>query len=316
MPAAFLPAVPVSLARPTLHLRPLRRRRPTLPRHARRPSTPCMTATLPTQPVDIATLPPSQKSPPAAFAAATTLGASKAATPLAKVFLLAVLAGAYISLGALLALSVGGASPALAAANPGLSKFLFGAVGLPLGLTLVVTAGGELFTGNTLLVGAAALAGKARWPALALNWAVAFVGNFLGCLLIVRLAVVAACLTPPSVAVAVSVATAKVGMSFTKAFVRGLLCNWLVCLGVYLSNAASGFGSKFLAVFLPVSAFVTMGFDHSVANMFLVPMGMALGADVGWKAFLVANLWPVTLGNIVGGMGMVAGMYYLCYGKK
>lgn len=268
------------------------------------------------QNVQVSTLPPAQKPPAAAFAAAVALGTAKASTPLWKVLLLGVLAGSYIALGALLALSVGGACPGLAAANPGLSKLLFGAIGLPFGLTMVVTAGGELFTGNTLLVGAAALSGRVSLRQLLLNWATSFAGNFIGSLLVVRLAMAAGCLTGASVATAVGIATAKVGMTFGKAFVKGVLCNWLVCLGVYLSNAASDFCSKFLAIWLPISAFVIMGFDHSVANMFLVPMGKALGAEVGWKAFLTANLLPVTLGNIVGGFGLVAGVYYLCYGQK
>lgn len=270
----------------------------------------------PLQNVQVSTLPPSQKPPAGAFAAAVSLGTSKASTPLWKVLLLGVVAGCYISLGALLALSVGGACPEIALKNPGLYKLLFGAIGLPFGLTMVVTAGGELFTGNTLLVGAAALQGKVGLRALLANWATSFAGNFLGSLLVVRLALAAGCLTGASISTAIAIAVAKVGMTFGRAFVKGVLCNWLVCLGIYMSNAASDFCSKFLAIWLPISAFVIMGFDHSVANMFLVPMGKALGADIGWKMFLTANLIPVTLGNIVGGMGLVAGVYYLCYGRK
>lgn len=259
---------------------------------------------------------PLQKPPAGAYEAAVTLGAAKAAQPIWKVLLLGVVAGAYIAVGALLALTVGGASPGLKEANVGLAKFIFGAFGLPFGLTMVCTAGGELFTGNTALVTAAALEGKTKWVELGKNWGVSFVGNFVGSLLIVRLAIATGCLAGPSVATAIAIATGKVAMGFGKAFARGVACNWLVCMAVYMSNAAGDFMGKFLAIWLPISAFVAIGFDHSVANMFLVPMGKVLGADVGWKAFIVKNLIPVTLGNIVGGAVLVALVYHLAYGKR
>ena len=116
-------------------------------------------------------------------------------------------------------------------------------------------------------------------------------------------------------ATAIAIAGAKTSLTFGQAFFRGILCNWLVCMAVWMSAAASDAFGKFVAIFLPISAFVAMGFDHSIANMFIIPLGMALGADVSTKAFLLGNLLPVTLGNIVGGGIMVAGLYSAAYGK-
>lgn len=268
------------------------------------------------QEVAVVSSPPAQKPPPAAFNAAVGLGQTKAGHPAWKVLLLGIAAGAYIAIGALLALTVGGAVPGLKEANPGLAKFVFGSFGLPFGLTMVVTTGAELFTGNTMLITASTLSGRTGVFSLMKNWIASFIGNFIGSLLVVKLALATGCLGGASAATAIGIATAKVGMDFWKAFARGVACNWLVCMAIYMSNAASDFTGKFLAIWLPISAFVAMGFDHSIANMFLVPMGKALGASVGWKAFLMGNLLPVTLGNIVGGAGLVALVYYLAYGKK
>lgn len=269
-----------------------------------------------TQDVNVITTPPSQKPPPAAFAAAAALGEMKASQPAWKVLLLGIVAGAYIAMGALLALTVGGAVPGLKEGNVGLAKLVLGAFGLPFGLTMVVTAGGELFTGNTLLVTAAMLQGKTGLFGLVKNWVVSFAGNFVGSLLIVKLALVTGVLSGGSVATAVGIALSKCGLGFWKAVWRGVACNWLVCLGVYMSTGAADLVSKFVGVWLPISAFVAMGFDHSVANMFLIPMGKALGASVGWKEFLLGNLLPVTLGNVIGGAGLVALVYWLAYGRK
>jgi formate transporter len=260
--------------------------------------------------------PPPMQPPAGALTVAEGLGAAKAAMPAGKVFLLGCLGGAYIGIAGLFALSVGGAMPGIAAANPGLQKLLFGLFGLPFGLTLVLTAGAELFTGNTALVTAALLAKRATLAGLLRNWVASFIGNFVGALFIVWLATVAGVLCGPSVATAVAMAKAKTSLTFSAAFARGVVCNWLVCLAVWLASSARDMGGKFVAVVLPISAFVAMGMDHSIANMFLIPMGMRAGAKtVTIKAFLLGNLLPVTLGNIVGGAVLVAGMYHLAFAR-
>lgn len=254
------------------------------------------------------------QSPAGALETAVALGAAKAAMPAFKVLLLGILAGAYIAIAATLALTVGGAVPAIAAANPGLQKLLFGLVGLPFGLTMVLTAGGELFTGNTALITAALLSKRATLRGLLRNWIASFAGNFIGSLLVVGLIAVAGVLSGPSLATAIAIAKAKTSLSFVTAFARGIGCNWLVCLAVWLASSAKDMSGKFTAVVLPITAFVAMGFDHSIANMFLIPMGMVSGASsVSVKAFLLNNLLPVTLGNIIGGAILVAATYHLVY---
>lgn len=257
-----------------------------------------------------------QKSPPQTFEAAVTLGSSKADLPSWKVLLLGILAGAYIALGALLALCVGGAVPAIKASNPGLQKLLFGALGLPGGLLLVCVTGGELFTGNTALLTCAFTQGRAKAGGVLRNWVWSYIGNVLGSALVTWLAVASGCVGGAGGAVAAAVASAKVGMPFIKAFLRGIVCNWLVCLAVYTQNGASDLMGKFVAIWLPICAFVAMGFEHCVANMFLIPFGMAMGADVTMKQYLMANLLPVTLGNIVAGVFLVGLAYSLAFGKK
>lgn len=257
-----------------------------------------------------------QKSPPQTFEAAVTLGSSKADLSSWKVLLLGILAGSYIALGALLALCVGGAVPAIKASNPGLQKLLFGALGLPGGLLLVCVAGGELFTGNTALLTCAFTQGRAKAGGVLRNWVWSYVGNVIGSALVTWLAVASGCVGGAGGAAAAAVATAKVGMPFMKAFLRGIVCNWLVCLAVYTQNGASDLVGKFIAIWLPICAFVAMGFEHCVANMFLIPFGMAMGADVTMKQYLMANLLPVTLGNIVAGVFLVGIAYSLAFGKK
>ncbi|CAM9104145.1 unnamed protein product [Laminaria digitata] len=256
---------------------------------------------------------PSVKPPADMYQNAVNVGEKKAAMPAAKTFLMGIISGCHIAFGALLAITVGGNCPGLAASNPGLQKILFGAFGLPFGLFMTVVGGGELFTGNTAMVTAAAIEGKASTGGLVKNWVSSYLGNFVGSLLIVFMAVQGGVVA--NAGTAMGIASAKTSMTFVQAFTRGILCNWLVCMAVWMSASASDAFGKFCAIFLPISAFVAMGLDHSVANMFLIPLGMALGAGVTWPQFLVANLLPVTLGNIVGGAVAVCGLYSGAFGS-
>lgn len=259
-----------------------------------------------------------QKSPAATYEAAVTAAAAKAEQPWMKTLFLGIIAGAYVGLGGLLALRVGGSVDNLTSALPGIQRLLFGAIGLPTGLMLVLTAGGELFTGNTMIMSAGVLSRRVSIKALLRNWSSSYIGNLIGALLAVKLVLACGVLTGAASGsgAAVAIAGAKTSIGFGKAFWRGVVCNWLVCLAVYLANGASDLASKFIAIIAPISAFVAMGMEHSVANMFLIPMGIACGASVGIKAFFLSNLLPVTLGNIVAGVFLVAGVYYLSFGRK
>ena len=248
--------------------------------------------------------------------------AKLATTPLLG---LSVLAGAFIAFGAMFYTVV------LTGAGPGFGPGrLLAGIAFSLGLVLVLVGGAELFTGNSLMVMGWADR-KVTTRDLLRNWIASYTGNFAGAIGIVAMAAVAGMIHLGGDGVglsAVKIAAGKVELSFHVAFVRGVLCNVLVCLAVWLCLAAHSVTAKILAIVFPISAFVALGFEHSIANMYLIPMGILAGADpsiaaaaaaegiglerLGVRGF-VANLIPVTLGNIVGGGGLVALTYYVIY---
>jgi len=237
-------------------------------------------------------------------------GVAKAELPLLKMATLGVLAGAFIAFGAMFyTLVLTGSGLGF---GPGR---LLGGVAFSLGLILVLVGGAELFTGNNLIVMAWAER-KVSTAALLRNWAVVYLANLVGALGSVALFYLAGALDISNGAVgevAAGIARTKLDLDFTTAFFRGILCNTLVCLAVWLSFAARDVTGKILAIIFPISAFVALGFEHSVANMYLIPIGM-LAAGQGIDPVAVAvNLVPVTLGNVVGGSGLVALVYWLVY---
>jgi formate/nitrite transporter len=272
--------------------------------------------------------------------AAANGGKAKTELPIWKMFILGILAGAYIGFGANLATKIG--SLDIATGTPG-GQFLFGAV-FSVGLMLVVIAGSELFTGNAMACFISACNGQASWGGLLVNWITVFIANFVGSVLLVYIIYYGGYWADPAAVTGISamgikalaIAKGKLSLTFIQAFMRGILCNWLVCLAVWMALAAKDIGGKIFAIFFPIMAFVSSGFEHSVANMFFVPMGIiiAKGAPVeavagatkvapgavanffSYGHFLQANLLPVTLGNIVGGSLCVGFIYWLVYLKK
>ena len=240
-----------------------------------------------------------------------SLGVAKARTPTLPLIVLAVLAGAFISLGAMFYTVVVTGS----GFGFGVTRLL-GGLTFCLGLILVVVAGAELFTGNNLLAMAWAsrLIGTGE---ILRHWALVYLGNVLGCLGTVQFALWAglADLGGGDVGrTALAAAGAKAGLSFGEAFARGLLCNALVCLAVWLAMGGRSVTDKILAVLFPITAFVTLGLEHSIANWFFLPFGLALdGGDAIPLDGVVRNLAVVTAGNIVGGTLLVAGVYWLAY---
>jgi len=249
-----------------------------------------------------------------------TVGVTKARLPLLAMFTLAVIAGGFIGLGALYyTLVISDAQLSF-----GIARVLGGVV-FSLGLILVIVAGAELFTGNNLLVMAWA-GGKIGTGEMLRNWAIVFAGNAVGA---VGLAVIVWLahhgeMNGNAVALTyVKIASAKVHLPFWDAFFKGVLCNLLVCLAVWLSLAGHSVADKILAIVFPISAFVAAGFEHSIANLYFIPLGMLLadtvpaGAVAGTDALnlagLAGNLVPVTLGNIAGGSVLVALIYFLVY---
>jgi formate/nitrite transporter len=236
-----------------------------------------------------------------------TAGVAKAALPLHRVATLALLAGAFIGFGAAFwCVAMAGADPGF-----GPARVLGGTV-FALGLILVVVGGAELFTGNALMV-MAAVDGRITPGALLRNWGIVYVGNLIGAVGLAVAFGLSGLPDGPMGEVAARAAVAKAGLDPVEAFVRGALCNALVCLAVWLSFAARTATDKILAVLWPVAGFVALGLEHSVANMFLFPAGIWAGADVT-MAGVVGNLLWVSLGNVVGGAGGVALAYRFAYG--
>jgi len=230
--------------------------------------------------------------------------------PVASTIVLSLLAGFYIAFGAQLATMV--THDAAAHVGNGIARFLGGSV-FSIGLMLVIICGAELFTGNTLLA-KAALHGEIPWFKIAENWGIVIVGNLVGSLILAWLMVSSELWQTGRVTEhVVAIATAKCELSFGVAFIRGILCNWLVCLAVFMATAARDICGKMLACYAPIMAFVASGFEHSVANMYFIPLGMLCAPEAVTWGGLVANLVPVTLGNLVGGAGMVGLVAFVIY---
>jgi formate/nitrite transporter len=263
-------------------------------------------------------------------ARAEQVGAKKATMDRASMFMLAVLAGAFISLGAMFATTV------LATSGDGLpygvGRLLAG-VTFSLGLILVLVGGAELFTGNNLIVMAWA-SRKVSTRLLAQNWLVVYLGNFAGTLATAALVYAGGQFTFGGGAVgasALATAHAKVQLGFGEAIALGVLCNALVCLAVWLTFSARTTTDRILAIVPPIAAFVAAGFEHSVANMYFIPLGLLIKAnapesfwasigrtaagypELTWERFLLYNLLPVTLGNVVGGTLLVGAVYWFIY---
>ncbi len=276
---------------------------------------------------------------------AETIGVRKSEMPLVQTFTLAVLAGAFIALGAIFSTTVAAGAGAITAADGTASTFalpfgvtrLLAGLAFCLGLILVVVGGAELFTGNNLIVMAWA-SRKVSTARLLRNWAIVYAGNFAGSIgtaLLMFLAKQYLFGKGAVGAAALNTAVTKVNYGFLQAVALGILCNGLVCLAVWLSYSARSTWDKIAAILFPITAFVAAGFEHSVANMYFIPYALfvkdfdpgfvsGLGAKVSglegltWGSFLGANLLPVTIGNILGGGLLVAAMYWSVYlrGKK
>uniref|UniRef100_C6E1R5 Formate/nitrite transporter n=1 Tax=Geobacter sp. (strain M21) TaxID=443144 RepID=C6E1R5_GEOSM len=236
-----------------------------------------------------------------------------------RTFVLSLLAGFYIGFGAELATVV--THDAAQVAGKGMAALLAGSV-FSIGLMLVVICGAELFTGNSMLA-SSVLHGEITWAHLLENWGIVILGNLAGSLFFAAMMFASQLWSAPGVADhAIGIAAAKCQLPFSVALVRGILCNWLVCLAVFMATAARDVTGKILACYLPIMAFVASGFEHSIANMYFIPTGLLLARAQGqevpgltWTACFRDNLLPVTLGNILGGVLFVAFAYWYVHLK-
>jgi formate/nitrite transporter len=264
--------------------------------------------------------------PPEMAGRAEQVGVAKAGLSVANTFALAVLAGAFIALGAIFATTVTAGGSGLAF---GVSRLL-GGLAFSLGLILVVVAGAELFTGNNLIV--MAWAGRrVSTRRLLRNWTIVYLGNLVGALATAGVLFASRQYEFGDGAVgvqALTIAAAKTNLGFVQAIALGALCNALVCLAVWLCYSARTTADKVLCIVPPIAAFVAAGFEHCVANMFFIPMGLLIKTDssfvshqqgvpdlsgLTWERFVTVNLIPVTIGNIIGGALMVGLVYWFIY---
>jgi formate transporter len=263
--------------------------------------------------------------PPEMAERAENVGVAKANLDMVTMFGLAVLAGAFIALGAIFMTTVTTGTKDLPF---GVGKLLGGLV-FSLGLILVVVAGAELFTGNNLII-MACVSGKIPALKLLRNWLVVYAGNLVGSVATAIVIFASGQYTFAGGALganALAIANYKAGLSFVPAFALGVMCNALVCLAVWLCFSARSTTDKILSIIFPITAFVAAGFEHSVANMYFIPIGLLINwfdpafvsqvqvdvANLTLARFLVGNLLPVTLGNIAGGAGMVGLAYWFIY---
>lgn len=256
---------------------------------------------------------------------ASTVSVAKATSPWLSVFVLGILAGAYIGFGGLLSTAV--TFDLTAQVGIGLTKFLAGSA-FSLGLMLVVIAGAELFTGNNLMVSSVMTKGITL-DTMAKRWTLVYGANFIGSIILALIFYFSGLWRTGNGALgaaAVGIAFAKVNLGFFEALVRGIGCNWLVCLAVWMALAARQTIGKIFAIYFPIMGFVAIGFEHCIANMYFIPTGIFLHqwagvaapagfepSSLGWITFLWKNLLPVTIGNIIGGAVFVGMSYWGAY---
>jgi formate/nitrite transporter len=274
--------------------------------------------------------------PPEMAARAEEIGVKKAALPFLSMFALAVLAGAFIGLGAIFATTVTAGSTLPFGVNRLLTGLVFS-----LGLILVIVGGAELFTGNTLIA-MAFTSGKVSLRGLLRNWGIVYLGNLAGSIATAGLMFLTGQYTFGGGVVglaALNIANAKVNLGPVQAVALGIMCNALVCLAVWLCFSARSTSDKILAIVPPITAFVACGFEHSVANMYFIPIAIliksfapqsfwelpaltAAGLNPGsfpqlsLAGFLIGNLLPVTIGNIIGGSVLVGLVYWFVYLRR
>jgi len=239
-------------------------------------------------------------------------GVNKLKKTLVAKMILGFIGGAMISIGFLAYVRVTASIPS----NLASVKALVGGTVFPIGLIVILLAGGELATGNMMAVGTSLFSKKNNWFDYFKNLAIITLFNFIGAVFVAYFFGHVAGLThaEPFRQAVIGIAAGKTGASFWSAFVSGIGCNWLVGLAVWLSFGAKDAAGKILGIWFPIMIFVAVGFQHSIANCFIIPAAIFEGGSTWW--LFIQNFVPVFLGNIVGGLVFVAGFYYLSYKTK
>jgi formate/nitrite transporter len=249
--------------------------------------------------------------PKAGYHALAAKGTAATKQAIAPNLVSGTLAGCYVSFGAILSLSV---ASALGDVAPGVQKLVFGLL-FPIALLNIVATGVQLFTGNTASVAAAYFEGLVSPMDLVRNWVVTYGGNLIGSLLTVEAFSATGLLSGSVATMAAKVATGKCTASFGQQVAKGVFANWLVCLAAFMATLETDLAGKIMGIYICISTFVMCGFEHSIANLFLLPLGIRAGAEVSVMDTIVKNVIPVTLGNIIAGAVVFAASYSFLYGK-
>lgn len=244
-------------------------------------------------------------------------GIIKSKMSFVKFATIAVLGGAFIAFGGLLSVIVAGGMPGIGAENPGLIKFISGAL-FPIGLIMVSITGADLFTSDCTAFTLPLLQKRLNATTYIKLLFYSYIFNFIGAQLIagVLSSAVGMFAHEPWQGYLHQLASGKVNQDFLTVFVKGIGANWLVCLGMWMGYASKDIIGKCIGIWIPVMLFVTLGYEHSIANMFFIPAAIYSGAEILWSSFLIQNLIPATLGNLVGGALLVGGIYWYLYLKE
>lgn len=251
------------------------------------------------------------KTPKEAALALVLAAEKKVGWDIDKYMVLTVVAGLYVGIGGSVSVMMGSY---FFATSPGVAKLLFGLT-FPVALALILMVGGELFTGNTMVFTFGVMQRNVSLLSACFSWFMSFFGNWGGCVLYAWLfGVVAGCFSSPDATAYIqAIAELKTGLEWGQALLRGIPANFLVCAAVFVSVASEDMVSKFVAIYTLISAFVFAGYEHCIANQFLISLGIFLGADVSYGQFIYRNLIPVAIGNFIGGGIFVGALSWYLY---
>lgn len=246
-----------------------------------------------------------------------TAGINKSRLSFTKFAIIAILGGMFIAFGGLLSVMVAGGMPGVGAHNPGLIKFISGAL-FPIGLIMVSITGADLFTSDCTAFTLPLLQKRIPLSSFCKLLVYSYLFNFVGTQFIayVMSAGIGFFDTAPWHDYLHSLASGKVDQSFLRVLVKGIGANWLVCLGMWMGYASKDIIGKCIGIWIPVMLFVTLGYEHSIANMFFIPAAIYSGADILWSDFILQNLLPATIGNLLGGCLLVGTVYWYLYMKE
>lgn len=243
-------------------------------------------------------------------------GIYKSNLSLLKFSIIAILGGVFIAFGGLLSVMVAGGMPGVGAENPGLIKFIAGAL-FPIGLIMVSVTGADLFTSDCTAFSMPLFQKKIHITTFIKFLVLSYVFNFVGTQIIAYWfsSGIGFFDKEPWQSYLHHYAEAKVDQNFPTVFIKGIGANWLVCLGMFMGYAAKDISGKCIGIWIPVMLFVTLGYEHSIANMFFIPAAIYSGADIMWTDFIIQNLMPATLGNLIGGVLLVGCVYWYLFLK-